>query len=90
MNVDELSLYITGLLRELCESGRKIQPDTELLESGLLDSYAFLQLLTALEDNGYDIQPTRHPKECFSSARSIAAICAEYADGKRENGNVGL
>lgn len=77
MNADELLFYITDLLRGFCENGEAIEPDTELLESGLLDSYAFLQLLTSLEDAGCEIQPTQHPSGSFATARSIAAICAE-------------
>lgn len=66
---------VTALLDTFCEHDGKIQPDTELLESGILDSMAFIELLNALEDMGCPIQPTRCPRGCFSTAESIAALC---------------
>lgn len=73
---ETLSQHIAQLLCEFCEDA-VILPDTELDESGLLDSLAFMQLLSALEDEGYCIQPTQYEKSRFSTARKIADICAE-------------
>lgn len=72
----ELSQHITELLRDFCDN-EAITPETELLESDLLDSLAFLQLLSALEDEGRCIQPTQFPRKRFSTPKSIAEICAE-------------
>ncbi len=66
---------IISLLEEFCEHEAPILPDTELLESGLLDSLAFIELLNALEDMGCDIQPTRFPVSSFSTPQSIAELC---------------
>lgn len=68
---------VIGLLSEFCEHDGEIKPDTELLESGLLDSLAFIELLNALEDMGCGIQPTRYPRERFSTPESIAEMCRE-------------
>lgn len=66
---------IIGLLEEFCERDSPITPDTELLESGMLDSLAFIELIDALEDMGCEIQPTRCPKSSFSTPESIAQLC---------------
>lgn len=65
---------IAALLNEFCDHGAEITPDTELLESGLLDSLAFIELLNALEDMGCQLSPARTPRESFATARSIAGL----------------
>lgn len=77
MNGEVTVEEIVSLLSEFCEHDREIMPDTELLESGLLDSLAFIELLNALEDRGCDIQPTRQPRERFATPESIAIMCKE-------------
>lgn len=66
---------VISLLSEFCEHDEPITPDTELLESGLLDSLAFIELLNALEDMGAEIQPTQYPRSAFSTPRSIFEMC---------------
>lgn len=58
------------LLRDIC-GVNDIFADTELIESGLLDSYAFIDLLSELDMRGISIEPTRVGMECFSSAEEI-------------------
>lgn len=66
---------IIELLSEYCEHDGEILPDTELLESGMLDSLAFIELLNALEDMGVTVQPTQLPRSAFATPASIAQIC---------------
>lgn len=66
---------IIGLLSECCEHDCDITPDTELLESGILDSFGFIELLNALEDMECPVQPTQHPMSCFSTPLEIAKLC---------------
>lgn len=74
--MNEISVdTIIGLLSEFCEHDEEIRPDTELLDSGILDSLAFIELLNALEDMDCPVQPTQHPRECFSTPESIAELC---------------
>lgn len=68
---------IISLLSEFCDCDSAISEDTELLESGLLDSLAFIQLLSALEDIGYDIQPTQYPRTKFATPQSIFEMCLD-------------
>ena len=42
---------LLALLREICGE-ESIAPNTELMESGLLDSYAFINLLSELDMRG--------------------------------------
>lgn len=66
---------IISLLSEFCEHDEDIAPDTELLDSGILDSLGFIELLNALEDMGCPVQPTQFPRERFSTPLEIAGIC---------------
>ncbi|MBP1547444.1 MAG: hypothetical protein J6A37_12725 [Oscillospiraceae bacterium] len=64
---------LTCLLRELC-GDMDISADTELYESGLLDSFAFIGLLSELDGRGIRIEPTEWGMERFSSAEAIMDI----------------
>lgn len=66
---------IVSILNEFCDSDEPVTADTELLKSGLLDSLAFIELLSALEDLGFEIQPTQYPKSSFATAKSIYEMC---------------
>lgn len=70
---------ILELLRDVCGCP-EIGPDTELLDSGLLDSLAYIRLLDELDDRGVELLPTRVPRAAFSTARAVAALC-EKAEG---------
>lgn len=71
---------IIELLSEFCEHDGRICPETELLDSGLLDSLAFIELLNTLEDMGCSIQPTQHSRECFSTPEKIAELCRKKTE----------
>lgn len=66
---------ILDLLSECCEFDGELAPDTELLDSGILDSLGFIELLNALEDMGAEINPARVPRDCFSTPQKIAELC---------------
>ena len=50
---------IYDMLYEICGDNRVYNPDCELVESGLLDSYAVIELFSRLEDEGIEINPAR-------------------------------
>ncbi len=55
-------------------------PDLDLVEAGLLDSLAFVELLVGLEDIvGEPIPPTEVDRSELSSIDRILAFVAEYA-----------
>ena len=55
-------------------------PDLDLVEAGLLDSLAFVELLVGLEPIvGEPIPPTEVDRSELSSITKILAFVAEYA-----------
>ena len=50
---------IQELLYEICDDETVYKEDVDLIDSGLLDSLAFIELFSRLEDSGIVIQPTR-------------------------------
>lgn len=62
---------LLSLLDEVCAGREPIAPDTELLDSGLLDSLAMMELLAALADMGTLLEPTRMPREAFRNASCL-------------------
>lgn len=62
---------IPALLYEICEDEAVYEPDIDLIESGLLDSYAMIELFAQLEDHGIIIQPTRIDRNML---RTVAGI----------------
>lgn len=73
MEVEELY----EILESVCGSPNVRKPDTNLEESGLLDSFALIQLLNELEDRGIVIHPTQVDRKCFSSAQEILKLCKQ-------------
>ena len=65
------------LLYEICENERVFEPDTELLESGILDSLAFIELFTRLEDEGIELQPTRIDRNKLRTPQLIEQLIRE-------------
>ena len=50
---------IQKLLYEICEDKRVYEDGIDLIETGILDSYAFIELFSRLEDYGIVLHPTR-------------------------------
>ncbi|GKI16587.1 hypothetical protein CE91St44_30720 [Oscillospiraceae bacterium] len=73
---------ILTLLAEACGSAAAARPGTDLFETGLLDSLAFITLLEGLEDLGITLQPTQIDRACFRTPEGILAL-ARGAAGSR-------
>ena len=69
---------ITKILYEICEDENVYNLDFDLIESGLLDSLAFIELFSMLEDNGIFLQPTRIDRNLLRTPRSIQKLVDEY------------
>lgn len=69
---------ISELLYTICEDKNVYNKDFDLIESGLLDSYAFIELFSKLEDLGITIYPTRINKESLRTPRKIEELIKEY------------
>ena len=68
---------VKKLLLEICEDERVFDEDIDLIESGLLDSYATIELLSALEDEGIEIQITRIDRNLLRSVSGIEKLVEE-------------
>ena len=69
---------IKQILQEVCEDDSVLEKDIDLIDSGLLDSYAFIELLTKLEDNGIFIQPTRIDRNQLRTIEGIEKLVNDY------------
>ena len=59
------------ILMEICEDERVLDDNQELIESGILDSYAYIMLFSKLEDLGIAIVPTRVDKNYLKTPMGI-------------------
>ncbi len=69
---------IQKLLYEICEDDGVYEKDIDLIESGLLDSYAFIELFSRLEDYGIIIQPTRIDRNKLRTIKGIEELIDDY------------
>lgn len=65
---------VPKLLYEICEDESVYKKDIDLIESGLLDSLAFIELFSRLEDLGIEIQPTRIDRSCLRTVKGIEQL----------------
>lgn len=65
---------ILAILSECC--GRDLDPDSELLAGGLLDSLGLVLLAEALETRGAAVSVARIPKTALATPRALAAWLA--------------
>ena len=79
MNEAQFENQVRRLLAEACGSAAALREGVDLLESGLLDSLAFITLLDGLEDMGVEIQPTQVGREAFRTAVGIVELCKTFA-----------
>ncbi len=71
---------ICELLYSITEDKKVYNKDFDLIESGLLDSFTFIELFSKLEDLGIVIQPTRINKELLKTPRSIEKLINQIMD----------
>ncbi len=71
-------INVPELLFEICEDENVYNPDFDLIESGLLDSFAFIELFSRLEDYGINIQPTRIDRNLLRTPRTIEKLIQEF------------
>ena len=75
----ELEPQVRELIAAACGTRESLEPGTDLLERGMLDSLGLITLLEDLEDLGIEIQPTQVPREAFRTVDGILALCREAA-----------
>ena len=69
---------VAKLLYEICEDELVYEKNIDLVESGLLDSYAFIELFSRLEDYNINIQPTRIDRSKLRTIKGIEELIDEY------------
>lgn len=67
-------INVFDILYELCDNEAVYNPDCELIDSGILDSYAILELLSRLEDEGIMIHLTRIDKSLLKTPAGIEQL----------------
>ncbi len=72
---------VKKLLFEICEDKAVYDEGIDLIESGLMDSLAMIELFEALEDEGIELQPTRIDRNCLRTAEGIERLIREYENG---------
>lgn len=72
---------ICDLLYEICGDKSVYNPDCELIESGLLDSYAVIELFSHLEDEGIEINPARIDRSLLKTPAGIEKLIEEQKIG---------
>lgn len=71
-------INIYEILYDVCENECVYDPNFDLLESGVLDSLAFIELFAKLEDLGIEIQPTRIDRNRLRTPAEIEKLIKEY------------
>ncbi len=70
---------IPKLLYEIIGDEAVLDPDCELLESGLLDSLALIELVNLLEEEGVTLHLTRIDRQRLKTTGSITALVKELS-----------
>lgn len=66
---------IISILNEIAGADEgEIQPDTELFEEGVLDSFGLVQLLVALEEEGVTLDVADLDRSAVSTPAKLAAL----------------
>ena len=69
---------IRNLLVRVCGTEEALDESIDLIDSGILDSLAFIDLLTELDFEGISIQPTQVDRNRFRNVNSIIELVKEY------------
>ena len=69
---------IRSLLVRVCGTEEALDESIDLIDSGILDSLAFIELLTELDFEGISIQPTQVDRNRFRNVNSIIELVKEY------------
>ena len=71
-------INISEILYEICEDEHVYEQDFDLIKSGLLDSFAFIELFAILEDHGIILHPTRIDRTRLRTPKSIEDLVNEH------------
>ena len=69
---------VKKILFEICEDDAVYDENIDLIETGLLDSLAFIELFSRLEDLNINLQPTRIDRTQLKTVKGIEALIEAY------------
>ena len=69
---------VKKILFEICDDELVYTDNIDLIDTGLLDSAAFIELFSKLEDLGIYLQPTRIDRNKLRTAKGIEELIEEY------------
>ncbi len=75
---------VKELLYEICEDEAVFDKDIDLIDSGLLDSYAFIELFSKLEDYNINIYPTQIDRNKLRTIAGIEELINDYLQQKSD------
>ena len=74
---------VKNLLYTVCGDRAVYQDGIDLIDSGLLDSLAVIELFNALEDEGIELQPTRIDRNLLRTPEGIERMIRSYEHAYR-------
>ena len=75
---------VKKILYEICEDKSVYDKDIDLIDNGILDSYAFIELFSRLEEYNIYIQPTRIDRSKLRTVKGIQELIEDYLKDKKE------
>lgn len=80
----KIMIDIKKILLEVCDDKRVLDPNIDLIEEGIIDSLAFIELFDALSNSGVDIQPTQVKKDDLRSIKNIEELIKRVNNKKKD------
>lgn len=74
---------VKQILYEICEDEAVFDKDIDLIDSGLLDSYAFIELFSRLEDYNIILYPTQIDRNKLRTIVGIEELINDYLQEKK-------
>lgn len=75
---------VKQLLYEVCEDEAVFDENIDLIDSGLLDSYAFIELFSKLEDYNINLYPTQIDRNKLRTVTGIEELIHDYLQEKSD------
>lgn len=69
---------IKKILYEITNDKKVYEEGIDLIDSGLLDSYGFIELFTKLEEENIVLYPTRIDRDKLRTVKGIEKLVEEY------------
>ena len=72
------NIDIRSILYEISEDKKVYEPGINLIESGIIDSFVFIELFAQLEEYNIFLQPTRIDRKKLETIEGIEELIKEY------------